>query len=290
MDPGPDVNFLLQLSPIEQAAISIFCPSVQVFRLGIHSQGSKGHSIAYIQNVSELSSVLPLKPENLPVLVILPPKKPNEDRPHITDKQFTVRKNILLDSLKWLKKNNPEYKNIIIEENNLEQYEISNDILQNPPIVHADQNFSRSTNPQENPETEATSTTSVDPPIRENTMEDNIRNAAQNSRNDFGPQPEDGEINSSPLQWPTRDKQLASEFEHGYWSKAFPVLFPWGQGDITKRNEHPYQVPLLEWIQFLIQSYRRFAKHHLFVFVAASQYRRHKAMTISNVYAEKRSC
>ena len=279
MDPGPDVDFLLTLSPIEQAAISIFCPSIQVFKLGMHSHGARGHCISYIQNVSELSTILPLKPENLPVLVIMPPRNQNQENRPITDKQFTVRRRLLIDALRWLKDNSPDYQNIQISENVLNDYIIDNDILQNPPTVYSDRDFTKNTNVQENPENAPNTSSSVDAPVGQHTMRRNIETVIGETTEE--------EIRSSPLQWPSRDKNLASEFDHGYWSKAFPVLFPRGLGDITKRNQHPYQVPLFNWLQFLLQSYRRFSRHHLFVFVAASQYRRHKAMTLSNVFAEK---
>ena len=280
---------------------------------------------------------LPLKPDDLPVLVILPPKRPNQpDRP-ITDKRFTVRKNYLMEALIYLKRHNPEYKNITISNQNLEEYVLDNDILQNPPTVYSDNiQFPTGNEEQVNPETEEGDTTSVDIPTRQKTVAQNIitlvtgagqsaqqqtnegdnaqqqrdegQNAQQqqqqqhegnngqrderdhtqqhqqNQRRENQEQQRQGNIPSSPLNWPTREPHLASEFDYGYWSKTFAVLFPTGAGDITKRNQHPYEVPLLKWFQYLLQSYRRFAEHHLFVFVAASQYRRHKALTLSNIF------
>ena len=294
MDPGKDVDLLLRLSPIEQAAIAIFCPAVQVYKLGMHSSAAKGHCVSFVQNVSELSTVLPQKPEHIPVLAIIPPRRADQPNQPITDRRFMVRRNYLIQALRWLKLNNPEYKDIVISNENIDQYIIEDDILQNPPIVYTEHNIQFPAQQQDNPETVPEEATSVDVPIPQRTVAENIVTAVTEgtdqspNRQQHPIQPQQNEdVHPSPLNWPTRERALASEFEHGYYSKAFAPLFPTGAGDITKRNEHPYKVPLLDYFQFLLQSHRRFARHHLFPFVAASIYRRHKGMTLSNVFAEK---
>ena len=162
--------------------------------------------------MSELSSILPIKPENLPVLVIMPPKNLNQENRPITDRQFTVRRKLLIDALRWPKENNPDYKNIQISEDVLNDYVIDNDIFQNPPTVYSDKDFPKNTNVQEKPEY-APNTSSVDAPVGQHTLRRNIGTV-------IGVTPED-RIQSSPLQWPSGDSNLASEFDHGYRSKAF---------------------------------------------------------------------
>ena len=45
---------------------------------------------------------------------------------------------------------------------------------------------------------------------------------------------EEGFFDVASVQWPKRDKDPTSEFQTGYFYKAFPDLFPFGKGDNTK--------------------------------------------------------
>ena len=88
------------------------------------------------------------------------------------------------------------------------------------------------------------------------------------------------------VQWPKRDKDPASEFQTGYFCKAFPDLFPFGKGDITKARlkKNP---SLRAYFVNLLQVDRRFASHHSFVFAATNMLRRHMALTLGNVFAKR---
>jgi hypothetical protein len=71
----------------------------------------------------------------------------------------------------------------------------------------------------------------------------------------------------------------------GYFSKAFPDLFPDGKGDITKprRYKNPSRA---EYFKHLLRVNRDFVKHHSFTFVATNILRRHQALTRGNVFAK----
>jgi hypothetical protein len=88
------------------------------------------------------------------------------------------------------------------------------------------------------------------------------------------------------LQWPERAQESASEFILGYFSKAFPELFPDNKGDLrlTRLGKNP---SLKSYFRHLLRVRRDFAKHHCFVFVAINMIRRHEALSLGNVFAKK---
>lgn len=87
------------------------------------------------------------------------------------------------------------------------------------------------------------------------------------------------------VKWPQRDHQPASEFTMGFFSKAFPDLFPDGTGDITKPRvgKNPSN---REYFKHLMRVSRAFVEHHCFTFVATNMLRRHEALTRGNVFAQ----
>lgn len=86
------------------------------------------------------------------------------------------------------------------------------------------------------------------------------------------------------IDWPKRDHQPASEFNMGFFSKAFPDLFPDGRGDITKPRvgKNPSK---RDYFKHLMRLNRSFVEHHCFTFVATNMLRRHEALTRGNVFA-----
>lgn len=87
------------------------------------------------------------------------------------------------------------------------------------------------------------------------------------------------------LDWPKRNEKPASEFTSGYFSKAFPDLFPDGKGDISKPRlgKDPSKK---EYFKHLMRLSRAFVEHHCFAFVATNMLRRHEALTLGNVFAK----
>ena len=93
-------------------------------------------------------------------------------------------------------------------------------------------------------------------------------------------------LDVASFQWPKRDKDATIEFQAGYFSKAFPDLFPFGKGDITKARlkKNP---ALRAYFAHLLLVDRRFASHHPFVVVATNMLRPHMALTMGNVFANR---
>ena len=73
------------------------------------AHGYKGHIVNLPNNFQHIADVLPQSPENIPIIAFTI-KGRNE-----FEKEFKVRRQVVVDSLLWLKSNNPLYENIHID-------------------------------------------------------------------------------------------------------------------------------------------------------------------------------
>ena len=89
------------------------------------------------------------------------------------------------------------------------------------------------------------------------------------------------------VDWPERGTLPENEFKPGFFRKAFPRLFPDGRADITCPG-FGKPVSFSNWVKHLLRADRRFASNPLFVMVVTSIMQRRQALTLSNIYADKR--
>ncbi|KAL8597101.1 hypothetical protein ACOMHN_008174 [Nucella lapillus] len=125
LTPTPAPPCLSDLTQVEKSAISIICPSIAIHKKGTGS-ASKGHTIAFFQDVETFASILPRVPDELPFIVLKDPSEKIEDR------SFRVRKQKLLDALLYLKSHNEDYRHIVISRENANLYP-EDDIIQSLP-------------------------------------------------------------------------------------------------------------------------------------------------------------
>ena len=272
MYPGLPPTSLSILNSVEVSAISLICPQMTVYKLKGGASGLKGHSLAFYQNVQGFVDKLPRRPEDLPIIVL---KAPNQNV------ELKANRFKILNALEFLKQNNPEYKDISIDEDALGCYPPdSHTPVQNIPF---DDTESMQALPQETTENLDDYTGVADDRDLVETaapFELPTRPAAEQIRQAIL-----GE-NTTPahLNWPERTG-AASEWEYGYFSKSFPHLFPYGQGDFTKPRigKNP---GFLDYIQHLTRlPGTHFAEDPRFLLHVISMYRRHKALTLGNVFA-----
>ena len=274
MDPGVAPVCLRILNSVEVAAISLICPQMTIYKLKGGATGIKGHSISFYQDVQDFVRRLPRRPEDLPIMVI---KSPNHTM------QLKANRFKILNALEFLQKNNPEYAEIIIDDEALNSYPgDSHTPVHNIPTCDATETVDAE--PSEPDETEVDDNTGVlddadlvqtaapsDVPTR--LASDQIRQAVLGE--DHRP---------ADLRWPDRTGP-ASEWEYGYFSKAFPNLFPYGLGDISKPRIGK-KPEFLKYIQHLTRlPDTQFAEDPRFLLHVISMYRRHKALTLGNVFA-----
>ena len=283
MDPGEQPECLKVLNTVEAAAISLICPVVSIYKVKYGATGMKGHSISFHQNVQEFINVLPRAPEDLPLIVI---KAPNQPVP-LTANRFHI-----LDALAFLKRNNPHYKNIVIDQSQANKYPDNSSTpvqgIRSFEEGHAgevvqSQNVDGTAFPNQDTHADlddndlVETVAATDMPT--STVNDQIRDAI------LGERPEQNQQNK-PICWPPRSDNPASEFEPGFFSKSFPHLFPYGAGDFTnpRLGKNP---SLLDYIQHLIRlPDNRFAADPRFVLCATNMFRRWKSLTLGNVFAQ----
>lgn len=110
---------LLDLRECEKLLIQQIAAVVPLLHLKIGQIGSRGHSCSFLQDIQEVCNILPRFPENIRMIRIIKTIKITGSS-EIMTKAFRVRRLKVLNALKWLKRYNPEYKHIIIEEKNLD--------------------------------------------------------------------------------------------------------------------------------------------------------------------------
>ena len=284
MDPGPQPECLKRLNMVEQAAIARICPVQNIFKMKGGCVGQKGHSVSFQQDVEAFARSLPRKQSELPYIYI---KAPNQT--------CDLRANAvyILEALEFLKKNNPFYKDIEIDEEVLASYPSDRET----PLTGV-----RCHNTEEEVTEEALiSMVSDDQEEDEEYPEPNVEDIAPSMAGAEVPQKTVREfIKEAVLQgsqqtertvpWPKRENKPASEFCEGFWSMAFPHLFPYGMADRTTTGRQNRTPDFLPWLQHLIRFHDgRFARDIRFVLYSVNAYRRHKGITVSNVYAKNLS-
>ena len=85
--------------------------------------GSRGHVCSFVQDLSSICTVLPRLPDDVQFVKVV--KKYLQEGGETASKTFTIRKQVVLHALNWLKEYNVEYKNIEIKESNLDWIENS---------------------------------------------------------------------------------------------------------------------------------------------------------------------
>ena len=276
MDPGEQPQCLQILNTVEQAAVSLICPITCIYKLRGGGSKLKGHSISFPQDVQQFVRSLPRRPEDLPFIVI---KAPQQNMP------LTANRHNILNAITWLTRHNPEYAHINIDIDAANMYPENRNI----PV----QNIPTYCDPDAPPEHEEdgqnldSHADLDDDDLVETVAPCGVPTLAQfdQIRSAFGAGQQQQNCPQATVDWPMRGEQPASEWEPGYFSKAFPHLFPYGSADITKPRIGK-QPEFLAYLRHLTRlPYTRFAADERFVLHGISMFRRHKALTLGNVYA-----
>jgi hypothetical protein len=205
-------------------------------------------------------------------------KNPNEA---ITDKNFNANRLHIMEALHYMKINNEHYRDVQLSEENASHYP-EDGIMDHLPTLDPNRLGIPAEQPSDvNKDSARVEASTADAQMVANTLLDSIQLALQ------GNQPDGQEQVSDPLNWPTRAEKPASEFVTGFFSKAFPDLFPDGGGDIRMPWPETANPSLKAYFKQLMQVSRYFPRHHSFVFVATNMERRHEALTLGNVFAKR---
>ena len=113
MDPGEQAECLRVLNSVEEAAISLICPVMNIVKLRYGALSLKGHCICFEQDVGKFISRVPRLPADLPYNALIAPGHP------VT---LTAKRHSILAAIKYLIQNNYYYRNVVIDEEALESY------------------------------------------------------------------------------------------------------------------------------------------------------------------------
>ena len=107
--------------------------------------GCKGHSAAFRQDITKVASILPNLAEDVVYVQVI--KKFKNAKGDSGEKKFIIRKNVVLNALRWLKIHNKHYKNIVLDESRLDWMEGENEAqlpnIKNKTILYEDVKFAK---------------------------------------------------------------------------------------------------------------------------------------------------
>ena len=304
MHPGSVPECLQNLTQVEEMLIARVSPIMYVYKKHGGQRGYKGHVLNLSQDIQSLLDKLPQSVSNLPIIIL----RRTGANDSFTD--FTVRREIVLTALQWLKLNNPFYKSIVIDYAMIDQLPENGvpsellhsnwsnnheDMTQPVPLSN---NLEYSTDDESDTEMDSTES-----PIHE--TDDHPNDIAEHNYSSFIPVPHQGQTEieaiqsviheNTPVPWPELSKAPVNEFNtEGLATMAFPTLFPYGTGDPTaKDRQHP--VSLSECFKHLISFGEvrnnkflwRFATHPRFMYWALNMKQRHHLLSQSSVYLKQ---
>ena len=298
MIPGPLPDYLKDLNEIEKGAIRQIIPYITMFKNKAGGRGSSGHSISFYQDIGSFAQTLPKslpRPiEDLQIILIKTSKGKK--------KEFKANATKIRAALVGLIADSDDYRDIKIDEENLAQYDAD---IELPTVEEAadekavNDTISEQTNSERHPfENEdeilnmayeeyveslgdipkATHT------VNENIATDTIDNYVKKAIEEL--QVGNDEADPEKIPWPEQGEEPVSDFTYGYFSKAFPHLFPNGMADITKTR--PGKKPTMkQWLQHLLKVDRRFAQDPQFILIVTNMMQKKKALALGNLYVDK---
>ena len=236
MVPGPIPQCLKDLTYVEECAIKLAQPVMNLYCRKGGKTGLVGNTITYEQKIQDLVNELPLAGEDMPFCIL---QKDGQ-----IPKEFTVRPHLLRESLEYLIEHSPAYKHVKISERNLQRYEDSNGLVEGIPILNYDFDYDNEVE-QEDMENinerdmvkEADLGGDVAAPqsmVPLQTCTTNIRDMLDKAIR----AKEKKDLKTPKFAYPERATKPLSEFAQFYFSMCFPKMFPDGRGDYNMVRIH----------------------------------------------------
>ena len=310
MLPGPIPLELRDLTRVEMAAIAAFRVVMTIIKLKGGGTKHKGHAITFGQDIPSFCKELPRLPSNIAIIYLKSPYQNVELR---------ARRVKILRGINWLMAHNPFYRDqCTLSMDNLNQYPEDG-------IVEGISTMDMPMNSEPEPEQPATGEDPTDTSDHHGAAEEGYGEFFESCANQAVPvqptndrifdglmnaeaqQPDMEERPDSPepqredspvgeervvLDFPARSENPVSEFSPGFFTLAYPWLFPTGAGDISCPREGK-QPKLVEWINHLLWlseedgSANRFGKDATFVFHAVNMRQRQQAMMLGTIFADR---
>ena len=157
-----------------------------------------------------------------------------------TKLSLRIRPQVVEEALRWLKANNTYYKDVTISEDNLNFYRQQEEKdIDFPTMKYAFQPKETRLDAEVPVDEKARileSELGHDFPEDDSLMSSKLASKTVDQFIKEAVKGKDKEDNVPKLKWPTRSKKPLSEREPGFFSMAYPKLFPTGKGDFNQIN------------------------------------------------------
>ena len=217
MDPGDNSSVpdeLKDLTPVEAAAISKFRPLQQIYYHPGGQTFSRGSSVAFAQDIQSLVNKLPRRPNDIGIVTLQPPGSSSGHKANRVK---------ILRAINILKAINPYYSHIEIDEEALTEYpdnyleDVPLPSLDLPPPTNRPANILGTEETNEQADLELME---IDEEVDERAFGPTVVDAP------FVQPTECTRINEAL--WPDQNPEPVSEFSEGFFTQAWPHLFPTG--------------------------------------------------------------
>ena len=276
LDPGEIPEELRKLTFVEELLIALNHPIVSVYKIKNNQYGYRGNIITFPQDISSMAKALPHSIETISKYIIVRRKQCG----NFID--FIVNSERLRNALKWLKKNNPFYREIEISQDNLNRLpkngSVLNNILEAQKCNLAEENDSDSDSEQPNEQEKEEYPNTI---YMSGAASINFQNIEQNVKRIIQNQP--------VIDAPTIESNPVNEFSSpGFIVKAFPTLFPFGRGDLHESRR--LAISPNEYFKYLmLYKDGRFRNHPRFAYFAMNCLFRWQALKNASICIRKNS-
>ena len=265
--------------------ISAVIPIMSVYRLPQGQYGYSGHVVNLPQDVASFAHSLPRLPSDLDIIVV---RKEGANQTH---RDFRVRRGVVHRALVWLTIHNQYYRalGVTIDTTSLEQ------LPQDENISHLLTVTNDCSSPSTVTEPPASDTPTIGgiPAVEDDHLPQSFVPFAAPSMTEQEVVQQSVEQRQScsssnvALIWPSIGGMPLNEFTtEGYFTCAFPTLFPTGDADFLGQRQVP--VTIGNYFKHLMQyNDGRFAQHPRFRFFALNTEMRHRALQTGRVYVRQ---
>ena len=316
MIPGPQPPCFHDISLVDTLAFCCRRGVMKVIKLRGGGTRLVGHAVTVGQDVGEwIVKELPRPPCDIPIVLL---KSPHQTVP------FTASRWKIRQCIEFLIRNNPVYKDCVLNMANLNLYPEDNGPVEGLNIIEQE---APAFDEEEPPNVAAAEETDgvgeehhgeevntshglyesgigVEMPGQTNeqqvmsalqtlfTDEVQARESGAAGTTDDNNQPQDA-VNPPTINWPRQLPGLISEFEENFFVLCYPHLFPHGTGDISSPRLGETPKRLLDWLNHLCRLKEpdgrpnRFASDPRFLFHVINIYQRRQGQTLAAVFVDK---
>ena len=275
------------LTQVEEMLISAVMPIMSVYRLPQGQYGYSGHVVNLPQDVASFAQTLPRLPSELDVIVV------RKEGANHTHRGFRVRRGVVHQALQWLVTHNQYYRSLGITIDAVALVQLPQDgNISHLVSVTEDCSLPDCPTTSGSSEVSATGNTSTEALEDDHLSESFVPIAApsmteQEAVHQSVQHRQSSSTSHAALMWPSIGGMPLNEFTtEGYFTCAFPTLFPTGAGDFLGQCQVP--VTIGNYFKHLMQyDNGRFARHPRFRFFALNTEMRHHALQTGRVYVRQ---